>query len=242
MGKLRLLVVADVHVMRLGLRTVFTDEPDFEVVGEADSAHQAIRLSGHLQPDIVVVDLHLSDQSGIEACREIRRQWENIQVLLLTSYLDEELAIDAIRAGVAGYIPKYMNAHELVNSIKVIGQGGAVLEPTVTRTMLRRLQRAEHERHHAAFRVLSERECEVLKHVSAGKTNSEIAVLLTLSEKTVGHHVSAILSKLELTNRIEAATYAVRHRLDQLDATYATGVQNGKVHHRHGQGERLTVA
>ena len=216
MSKLRLLLVDDHQVVRVGLRAVLDGEPDIEVVAKAATAAQAVQQAGEWQPNVVIMDVRLPDRSGLAACQEIRQRWPRIQVLVLTSYADEELVLEAISAGAAGYILKQLDTNELVKLVHAVARGDAVLDPLVTQKLLQRVRRAEHESHESAFRELSERELDVLALVAEGKTNAEIAAQLNLSEKTVGHHVSTILSKLNLTNRIEAATYAVRNHIERI--------------------------
>ena len=216
MTKLRLLLVDDHQVVRVGLRAVLEVESDIEVAGEAGTAAQAIQLAGDLQPDVVIMDVRLPDRSGLAACQEIRQRWPRIQVLVLTSYADEELVLEAIDAGAAGYILKQLNTDDLVNLVYAVARGDAVLDPAVTQKLLQRVRRAAHDSHEASFRESSSRELDVLVLVAEGETNAEIAAQLNLSEKTVGNHVSTILSKLNVTNRIEAATYAVRHHIERI--------------------------
>ncbi len=199
----------------MGLRALLGAEPDLHVVGEAATAAEAVQRAGEHQPHIVLMDVRLPDGSGIDACRQIRERWPRIQVLMLTSFADDELVLDSISAGAAGYVLKQLDTGELVRAVRAVGHGGSVLDPTVTRKILARVRSAERESHSAAFRELSEREIQVLARVAEGKTNAEIADTLVLSEKTVRNHVSAILRKLDLTNRIEAATYAARHRIEE---------------------------
>ncbi len=214
MNNLRLLLVDDHQVVRVGLRALLEGEPGFEVVGEAATAAEAIQAAGRLQPNVVLMDIRLPDQSGIAACQQIRQRWPAIQVLMLTSFADEALVLEAISAGAAGYVLKQVGTGDLIQAVRAVGQGDAVLDPAVTRKVLARVRRAEQEVHSAAFGDLSERELQVLALVAEGKTNAEIGDVLALSEKTVRNHVSTILAKLNLTNRIEAATYAVRHHIE----------------------------
>lgn len=212
---LRILIVDDHKVVRLGLRTLLDSEPGFEVVGEAATATDAVQLANHLQPDIVLLDVNLPDGNGIDVCRRIRNQQPDTQVLMLTSFADENLVMEAIDAQAAGYVLKQLDTMDLVSNIRAVAQGDAVLDPAITRQVLNRVRQANHESHASAFRDLSERELQVLALVAEGKTNAEIGEVLMLGEKTIRNHVSTILGKLNLTNRIEAATYAVRHRIER---------------------------
>jgi DNA-binding NarL/FixJ family response regulator len=184
-------------------------------VAEASTAAEAVQMTGNLHPDIVLMDIRLPDQSGVVTCRQIRKEWPSVQVLMLTSFADEELVIEAIEAGAAGYILKQLDTDELLRAVRAVARGDAVLDPAVTRKVLDSVRQAKEEGQAAAFKMLSDREVQVLVLLAEGKTNPEIAEVLFLSEKTVRNHVSEILGKLELTNRIEAATYAVRHNIER---------------------------
>jgi DNA-binding NarL/FixJ family response regulator len=223
MKTLRLLLVDDHKVVRLGLRTLLEAETDLEVVGEAATAAEAIQMTGHLRPDVVLMDIRLPDQSGITACRKIRDDWPEVQILMLTSFADEDLVIEAIEAGAAGYVLKQLDTNDLLRAVRAVGWGKAVLDPAITQQVLSGVRRARQESQVVAFRDLSERELEVLALLAQGKTNAEIAGALILGEKTVRNHVSTILSKLSLANRIEAATYAVRHHIER----YVSGWEDG---------------
>lgn len=215
MKKTTILIVDDHQVVRLGLQALLSVEPDFEVVGQAATAGDAIGAAGRLHPQIVLMDLRLPDRSGVEACRDIKQRWPQIHVIMLTSYADDELVLEAINAGAEGYVLKKVEGGNLVEVIRTVARGEAVLDSAITQKLLAHVRRSEQEMSGLAFRSLSEREIEVLALLSEGKTNAEIAHILNLSEKTVGNHVSAILDKLGVTNRIEAATYAVRHHLER---------------------------
>lgn len=212
---IRLLLVDDHQVVRLGLRTLLSAESDLQVVGEANSTAEALVQVESLRPEVVLMDVRLPDQSGITACQRIRQRWPAVQVLMLTSFADEDLVLAAIKAGAAGYVLKQVGTDELVKAVRAVAQGDAVLDPAVTRKLLAHVRRTGHEAQAAAFRDLSERELQVLAQVAEGKTNAEIGAVLMLGEKTVRNHVSTILAKLGCTNRIEAATYAVRNHLER---------------------------
>ena len=214
MTRLHILLVDDHEVVRLGLRTLLQSEPDLEVVAEAGTADEAVQAAVSHLPQVVLMDIRLPDRSGIEACREIRQRCPTVQELMLTSYGDEDLVTEAVAAGAAGYVLKQLSTDDLLEAIRSVGRGDAFLDPKVTKKLLSRIQRAELTTDAAAFRDLSERELQVLALVAQGKSNAEIAQELVLSPLTVRNHVSTILSKLGLSNRIEAAIYAVRHHID----------------------------
>lgn len=214
MNKIKLVLVDDHQVVRLGLHALLSVESDFEVVGQAGTVDEALALLERVQPQIVLLDVRLPGRSGLDGCHAIKQRWPAIHVIMLTSYADDQLVIDAINNGAEGYVLKKVEGDELVKAIRAVARGEAILDPSVTQALLKRMRQAEQEMIAHAFRDLSDRECEVLQLIAEGKTNGEIAHQLNLSEKTVGNHISTILSKLGLTNRIEAATYAVRNHLE----------------------------
>jgi two-component system, NarL family, response regulator DevR len=215
MKKITILVVDDHQVVRLGLQALLGVETDFEVVGQATTVEQAMAATDRLRPQVVLMDLRLPGRSGVEGCRDIKQHWPEIHVIILTSYADDELVLEAINAGAEGYVLKKVEGSNLVEVIRAVARGEAVLDSAVTQKLLAHVRRTEQEMTGWAFRSLSEREIEVLTLLSEGKTNGEMAHLLNLSEKTVGNHVSAIFDKLNVTNRIEAATYAVRQHIER---------------------------
>lgn len=215
MTKIRLLIVDDHQVVRLGLQALFGVELDLTVVGQAATADEAILQVERLQPQIVLLDVRLPGRSGLDACREIKRRWPTIHVIMLTSYADDQLVIEAINSGAEGYVLKKVEGDDLIKAIRAVARGEASMDSSVTQSVLKRIRQSEQAMTELAFQDLSERECEVLTLVAGGKTNAEIAHHLYLSEKTVGNHLSTILAKLGVTNRIEAATYAVRHHLER---------------------------
>ena len=214
MNNIKLVLVDDHQVVRLGLQALLSVEPDFEVVGQAGTVDEALRLLERVRPQIVLLDVRLPRQSGLEGCRLIKQRWPAIHVIMLTSYADDQLVVDAINSGAEGYVLKKVEGDEHVRAIRQVAGGEAILDPAVTQSLLKRVRQAEHDMLAHAFHDLSTRECDVLQLIADGKSNAEIAQKLNLSEKTVGNHISTILSKLGLTNRIEAATYAVRNHLE----------------------------
>jgi DNA-binding NarL/FixJ family response regulator len=213
MKQLRIIIVDDHEVVRLGLRTLLDRHPDFTVIDEAGTAREAIQKTLHHTPDVVVMDVRLQGGSGIEACREIMGQAPDTKVIILTSYAEDELLFDAISAGAAGYVLKQIGGDELVRSIEAVGRGEALLDPSLVQKVFARVREAVRKEEAAAFTDLTDQELRVLAQVAEGKTNREIAKALYLGEGTVRNYVSSILSKLSLTNRAEAAAYAVEHSL-----------------------------
>lgn len=213
MAKQRILLVDDHEVVRLGLKSLLEHHPQFEVIGEAGTAREAIEQAEKLRPDIVLMDIRLPGASGIEACEEITKRFETTRVVMLTSYAEDEMLFSAIRAGASGYVLKQIGGDDLVRALESVGKGEAMLDPAVTQRVFQEVRRAVKEEEASAFVNLSQQEKHVLLLVSEGKTNREIAKSLFLGEGTVRNYVSSILSKLGVSNRAEAAAYAVEHSL-----------------------------
>lgn len=213
MKKQRIILVDDHEVVRLGLKSLLERQPQFDVVGEASSAREALEQTSLLKPDVVVMDIRLPGPSGIEACEQIVSQFPNTKVIMLTSYAEDEMLFSAIRAGASGYILKQIGSEDLIKALESVGRGEALLDPAVTQRVFQEVRRAVKEEEASAFAHLSQQEKHVLLLVSEGKTNREIAKNLFLGEGTVRNYVSSILSKLNVNNRAEAAAYAVEHNL-----------------------------
>ena len=215
MAKKRIILVDDHEVVRIGLKTLIERHPDFEVVGEASSAREAVEKTANLEPDVVVMDIRLPGVSGIDACEEIVKRFPNIKVLMLTSYAEDEMLFSAIRAGASGYVLKQIGGEDLIKALESVGSGEGLLDPAVTQRVFQEVRRSVREEEASAFANLSQQEKHVLQLVSEGKTNREIAKALFLGEGTVRNYVSSILSKLGVSNRAEAAAYAVEHSLKE---------------------------
>jgi DNA-binding NarL/FixJ family response regulator len=213
MKKQRILLVDDHEVVRLGLKALLDRHPNFNVVGEAATAHEAVKFVEQNQPDIVVMDIRLPGGSGIDACEKITKNHPDTQVIMLTSYAEDEMLFSAIRAGAAGYVLKQIGGEELIQALEAIGRGEALLDPSVTQRIFQEVRRAAKEEEASAFAELTQQEKHVLILVSEGMTNREIAKELYLGEGTVRNYVSSILAKLSVSNRAEAAAYAVKHNL-----------------------------
>ncbi len=209
----RILLVDDHEVVRVGLKALLEKHPDFEVVAEAGTARDAVEKTESYKPDVVVMDIRLKGGSGIEACQEITESSPDTQVIMLTSYAEDEMLFSAIRAGAAGYVLKQIGGDDLVRAIEAVGRGEALLDPAVTQRVFQEVRKAAREEEASAFAELTQQEMHVLQLVSEGRTNRQIAEMLFLGEGTVRNYVSSILSKLNVRNRAEAAAYAVEHNL-----------------------------
>ncbi len=213
MKKQRIILVDDHELVRIGLKSLLERHPQFDVVGEAGSAREALEQVEALRPDVVVMDIRLPGTSGIDVCEQIVNQFPETKVLMLTSYAEDEMLFSAIRAGASGYVLKQIGSEDLIKAIESVGRGEALLDPAVTQRVFQEVRRAVKEEEASAFSHLSQQEKHVLLLVSEGKTNREIAKNLFLGEGTVRNYVSSILSKLSVNNRAEAAAYAVQHSL-----------------------------
>ena len=212
-AKQRILLVDDHEIVRLGLKALLERHPSFEVVAEASTAREAVEKVEKFSPDVVVMDIRLPGGSGIEACGEIAERFPNSKVIMLTSYAEDEMLFSAIRAGAAGYVLKQIGGEDLLRAIEAVSRGEALLDPAVTQRIFQEVRKAAKEEEASAFSALTQQEKHVLLLVSEGKTNREIAKALFLGEGTVRNYVSSILSKLGVSNRAEAAAYAVEHNL-----------------------------
>ncbi len=212
-GTIRVLIVDDHEMVRIGLRTILTGAGGIAVVGEAGSAAEAVAAVASHRPEVVLMDVRLPDGSGIEACREIRAAHPEVRVLILTSYADDEAVMSAILAGASGYLLKQAKAQALVDAITTIRGGGSLLDPLVTLRIMERIRaQALHPEPDDPLASLSEQERRVLALIAEGRTNHEIAAALVLSENTVKTYVSDLLAKLSLRRRSEAAAFFARHR------------------------------
>ncbi len=207
---IRVMLVDDHEVVRKGLAALLEAEPDLEVVGEAGDGQEAVNLARIYQPQVVVMDVRMPGGGGIEACRELRDRDPSLQVIMLTSYSDDEALFNSIMAGAAGFVLKQIRGADLVNAIRTVASGQSLLDPGVTKRVLERLRRAKVDERDPKLSRLSAQEERILGMVAEGRTNREIAESIHLSDKTVKNYVSSILQKLEVQRRSEAASYLAR--------------------------------
>jgi two-component system, NarL family, response regulator DevR len=213
MSKIRLLLVDDHEVVRVGLRALLSRQPDFEVIDEAASGQEAVRKALLHRPEVVIMDVRLNGMSGIEACREITQSSPDIKVIMLTSYGDDDTLFEAIAAGASGYVLKQIGSNDLIKSIETVGRGDSTLDPATTSRVFARMREQARKKEESAFSDLTEQELRVLAYLAEGRTNREIAEILSLGEGTVRNYVSSVFSKLHVNNRAEAAAYAAAHNI-----------------------------
>lgn len=206
-----LLIIDDHELVRRGIRTILAAQPDIGVVGEASSGEEALRVVGDLAPDVALMDLIMPGMNGVETTRRLREISPGTQVIVLTSYHEDEHIFPAIRAGALSYLLKDVSAQELADAIRKAARGEAVMAPFVAARLMAELRGDGHANagSHIAP-LLSEREMDVLRLIAEGASNTTIAEQLVVTEHTVKKHVSNILSKLHLADRTQAAVYAWR--------------------------------
>ena len=210
-ARLRVLLVDDHAVVRSGVRAMLQLTDDLVVVGEADTPARAVSEAMRTRPHVVVMDVRLADESGIEATRAVRAALPETQVLMLTSFADDEALYASIMAGAAGYVLKQIRGDDLIRGIREVAAGRSLLDPQVTGQVLNRLRRGKRLMGDERLERLSPQEERVLALVARGMTNGEIGTELSLQEKTVRNYVSNILGKLQVSRRAEAAAYVTRH-------------------------------
>jgi NarL family two-component system response regulator LiaR len=205
---IRILITDDHAVVREGLRTLIGTEPGMEVVGEAEDGMEAVQKACDLEPDVILLDMVMPRMGGLETIHEIKNQCPEAQILVLTSFSDDETVFPAIKAGALGYLLKNTTPDRLLNAIRDVHQGKPSMSSDIANKLMRELQRTSDLP--PTEEPLTEREMDVLRLVAQGLTNQEIAEKLVIGEGTVRTHVSNILSKLHLANRTQAALYALR--------------------------------
>jgi len=211
---LRILLVDDHEVVRVGVRALIERQEDMEVIGEASTVRGAITQTEQLAPDVVVLDIRLPGGNGLEACRQIKALRPDTRIIVLTSYPDDEVLFDAIAAGADGYVLKQIGSDELIRALQRVGRGESLLDPSLTDQVFAKMRQVRKQERAHAFADLTAQEMQILAHLAEGETNREIGTALQLSEKTVRNYVSIILSKLGLNSRAQAAAYAARHRIE----------------------------
>jgi len=208
---IRVLIVDDHQVTRLGLRTLFSNFPKIEVIGEAATVAGALTEASRLKPDVVLLDVRLPDGTGFSACRQMQKLNLETKVLILTSFADDQTLFDAIAAGADGYLLKEIDGEGLVRAIENVADGKSILDPAVTRRVLSRVKSSTESEVRNKMDLLSAQEKRVLALVAEGKTNKEIGAEMGLSDKTVKNYLSNTLDKLQLSRRSQAAAFFAQH-------------------------------
>jgi NarL family two-component system response regulator LiaR len=211
---IRILIADDHKIVRKGLRALIEAKPNLEIIGEAINGHEAVLKAGTLQADVILMDLEMPDKDGLAAIGEIKQENPEARILVLTSFSDDEKVFAAIKAGALGYLLKDSSPQELIQAIWSVYRGEPSMNPAIALKLVRELNRPSELP--PAQDPLTSREVAVLKLVAQGLSNQEIAEELIVSERTVGAHVSNILTKLHLANRTQAALYALREGLVEL--------------------------
>ncbi|HEY2421550.1 MAG TPA: response regulator transcription factor [Neobacillus sp.] len=207
---IKVVFVDDHEMVRIGVSSYLSAQPDIEVVGEADDGKKGVELALQLRPDIILMDLVMKEMDGIEATREIIEQWPEAKIIIVTSFLDDEKVYPALEAGATSYMLKTSKAGEIANAVRATYHGQSVLEPEVTGKMMVKMRQ---KNTHLPHEELTSRELEILLLMAEGKANQDIADELFIALKTVKTHVSNILSKLQVQDRTQAVIYAFKHSL-----------------------------
>lgn len=207
---IKVLFVDDHEMVRIGVSSYLSAQPDIEVIGEAEDGTEAVEIALELRPDIILMDLVMKRMDGIEATRKIIESWPEAKIIIVTSFLDDEKVYPALEAGATSYMLKTSKASEIANAVRATYHGQSVLEPEVTGKMMMKMRQGNVQLPHEQ---LTAREMEILLLMAQGKTNQEIADELFIALKTVKTHVSNILSKLEVQDRTQAVIYAFKHEL-----------------------------
>ncbi len=205
---IKVLIVDDHEMVRLGISSYLNVQEDLTVAGEADDGQQGLQMALDIRPDVILMDLIMPNMNGVEATKAILKAWPQARVIILTSFIDDELVYPAIEAGAASYILKTSTAEEIADAIRQTAKGQTVFEPEVTTKIM---NRSKAQADLALYDDLTTREREVLRLIAQGKSNQEIADELFITLKTVKTHVSNILAKLEVDDRTKAAIYAFKH-------------------------------
>ena len=209
-SEISILLVDDQRLIREGIRVILELEQGFCVVGEADTGQEAINLYSKLNPDVILMDIQMPGIDGIETTRRILNKWSEAKIIYLTTFDDDDLIFEGLRAGALGYLLKDVTGSELIDAIHRVHQGGALIEPSIARKVLAEFTRITQDKsdHQSIPDLLSDREMEILILIGKGESNKDIAGKLYLAEGTVKNYVSSILLKLEVSDRTAAAIKA----------------------------------
>ncbi len=215
MSKIRVLIVDDHAILREGLRALLSYYDDVEVVGEAQDGAESLVRVAELLPDIVLMDIAMPGMNGLEATRLIRNQYPQTRVLILTQHEDPQYVVPLLQAGASGFVTKRALGTDLITALRVVAQGETFLYPTAATTVVEEIRRRKEEEAATSPESLTPRELEILKHIVAGQTNSQIAAVLSISVKTVEWHRTNLMSKLGVHSVADLVRYALEHELTE---------------------------
>jgi len=216
MDKIRILLVDDHTILREGIRSLLEQQPDFEVVAEADNGRQAVELVSQFKPDVVLMDIAMPLLNGIHATEQIRRETRCTNILILSQHESEEYIRRALAAGASGFLLKDIDSDELVNAIRAVHKGESILSPAVTRLVIEDYLRWGDIRPNETSNGLTPRESEVLQLIAEGNTNKQIAEILCISIKTVQAHRGNLMNKLDLHDKSELIKYAIQKKIIEI--------------------------
>lgn len=215
--KVKIIIVDDHPLVREGLRKILEMESELEVIDEAGDGQGAINVCRERKPDVVLMDINMPGTNGIEATRVIKREFPQMGVIALTIHEEEEYVLELVRAGVSGYVLKDIAPAKLVETIKTVSKGHSVIDPLITNKIFGEINRlSRNRRTKEDWENLTEREMDVLRLISQGRSNKEIARTLSISEKTVKNHITNVFRKLQVDDRTQAVLFAIKHRLVEL--------------------------
>lgn len=209
---MKVLIVDDHEMVRAGLKTLLEKQKDVDIVGEAETAKEGVALTRKLAPDVVLMDVRLPDESGVEACRHIRDLHGDTRVIMLTSYSDEEAIFASVLAGASAYLLKRIESDRLVEAVRAVAKGESIIDPSISNRIVARIKSIGNGAPSRGFDLLTHRERQIIELIADGMTNKEIAEKVNLSNKTVRNYVSSILQKLGVTSRTRAAIYYIERQ------------------------------
>jgi two-component system response regulator NreC len=217
-GKIRIVLADDHTVLREGIRSLLEDQPDMQVVGEAEDGRAVVQLAAELQPDVILMDIAMPRLNGLEATRQIKKRFPEVKVLILTVHSDEEYIRQILRAGASGYLVKQAAPNELISAIEAIQRGESYLSPSVSKKVVQEyVQHAAGSTEEDSHERLTDREREVLQLIAEGNSTRDIAELLHMSVKTAETHRARLMRKLDIHSTAELTQYAIRKGVISLD-------------------------
>lgn len=216
LNSVRILLADDHSVVRAGLKALLERQGHFRIIAEAATGNEAVAKAKETHPDVAILDIRMPGFSGIEACRQIVKAVQDCHVIMLTSYAEDELLFAAIQAGASGYVLKRIGDNDLIHTVERVSRGEGMIDPAMTAAVFAEMRKTSETQNVAAFADLISHELAILDLIAQGLTNRQIAIKLCLGEGTVRNYVSSILAKIDVSNRAEAAAYAIKHKIGEV--------------------------